>query len=78
MHELNLRVPDPNQSLTDRGALAVQKILAPVLLRRTKESTLDGKKIIELPPRNEEWESLEFTPEEKEMFVHLDFCILGV
>lgn len=51
----------------DVAAKRVQAALAGVLFRRTKESTLDGKKIITLPPRNENWVSLEFMEEERAM-----------
>jgi hypothetical protein len=53
----------------DLAAKRVQAALAGVLFRRTKESMLDGKKIITLPPRNEDWISLEFMEEERAMSV---------
>jgi hypothetical protein len=56
----------------DVAAKRVQATLAGVLFRRTKESTLDGKKIITLPPRNEDWISLEFMEEERAMLVPPD------
>ncbi|KAG8781251.1 hypothetical protein FRC16_002901 [Serendipita sp. 398] len=51
----------------ERAAKNVQQALAGVLFRRTKESKLDGKPIITLPPRNESWHTLEFQPEERQM-----------
>lgn len=52
-----------------RAAQRVQSALAGVILRRTKESELDGKKLIELPPRHENWVPLEFMEEERAMYV---------
>ncbi|KAG8848479.1 hypothetical protein FRB91_010773 [Serendipita sp. 411] len=52
----------------ERAAKNVQQALAGVLFRRTKESKLDGKPIIMLPPRNESWHTLEFQPEERQIY----------
>jgi SNF2 family DNA or RNA helicase len=52
------------------GARA-QGILKPILLRRTKDSKLDGKPLLTLPPKSIELEMLQFSPEERE--VHLLF-----
>ena len=41
---------------------------ATILLRRNKESTLDGKKLIELPPKTMKYENLEFGEEEREIY----------
>jgi SNF2 family DNA or RNA helicase len=46
-----------------------QSILRPILLRRTKDSKLDGKPLLTLPPKTVELETLQFSPEERE--VHL-------
>lgn len=46
-----------------------QSILTPILLRRTKDSKLDGKPLLTLPPKTVELEMLQFSPEERE--VHL-------
>ena len=50
------------------GARA-QGILKPILLRRTKDSKLDGKPLLTLPPKAIELEMLQFSAEESE--VHL-------
>lgn len=55
----------------DAATKRVQHALAGVLLRRTKDSELDGRKIIVLPSRREEWIELDFMPEEREMSVFL-------
>ncbi|KAG8800840.1 hypothetical protein FRC17_006799, partial [Serendipita sp. 399] len=52
----------------ENAAKNVQQALAGVLFRRTKESTLDGKPIITLPARNEEWRMIEFQPEERQIY----------
>lgn len=41
---------------------------ATILLRRNKESTLDGKKLIELPPKTMRFENLDLGEEEREIY----------
>jgi SNF2 family DNA or RNA helicase len=53
----------------DLAAKRVQHALAGVILRRTKDSELDGRKLIELPPRHEDWVALEFMEDERAMLV---------
>jgi SNF2 family DNA or RNA helicase len=53
----------------DLAAKRVQHALAGVILRRTKNSELDGRKLIELPPRHEDWVELEFMEDERAMLV---------
>ncbi|KAJ7131709.1 SNF2 family DNA-dependent ATPase [Mycena crocata] len=43
-----------------------QVILKPLLLRRTKNSTLEGKPILQLPPKDVEIVKLQFSDEERE------------
>ncbi|CCA72471.1 related to DNA repair protein RAD16 [Serendipita indica DSM 11827] len=50
------------------GAQRLQHIFGPVMMRRNKQSTLEGRKIIELPPRNEDWVELTMSPEEREIY----------
>jgi hypothetical protein len=50
------------------GARA-QGILKPILLRRTKDSKLEGKPLLTLPPKSVELEMLKFSTDERE--VHL-------
>ncbi|KAJ7024175.1 SNF2 family DNA-dependent ATPase [Mycena alexandri] len=45
-----------------------QMILKPLLLRRTKTSTLEGKPILTLPRKDVEIVTLKFTPEEREIY----------
>lgn len=44
-----------------------QAILRQVMLRRKKDSKLDGKALITLPPKTVELRTLEFSPEEREI-----------
>ena len=46
----------------------LQAIFATCLLRRRKDSLLDGKKLVELPPKDLQLVKLEFTPEEREIY----------
>ncbi|RDB23958.1 putative ATP-dependent helicase C23E6.02 [Hypsizygus marmoreus] len=45
-----------------------QAILKPILLRRTKDSTLEGKPILELPPKSIEMVKLQFSEEERDLY----------
>jgi SNF2 family DNA or RNA helicase len=49
---------------TDR----LQSIFKTTLLRRNKDTVLDGKKLITLPPKSVELVKLEFCPEEREIY----------
>jgi len=49
-----------------------QAILKPLLLRRTKNSTLEGKPLLELLPKYIDIVTLKFTPEEREV-CNIDF-----
>lgn len=48
--------------------MRLQAILASCMIRRTKSSELDGKRLIELPPKEVELIKLEFTGEEREIY----------
>lgn len=48
------------------GARA-QSILKPILLRRTKDSKLEGKPLLTLPPKDIELVMLQFSPEERQV-----------
>ena len=41
---------------------------ATILLRRNKETTLDGQKLIELPAKTTKFEDLDFGEEEREIY----------
>ncbi|TFK37535.1 SNF2 family DNA-dependent ATPase [Crucibulum laeve] len=45
-----------------------QAILKPILLRRTKDSTLEGQPILQLPPKEIELVTLKFSPEERDLY----------
>ncbi|KAF8958574.1 SNF2 family N-terminal domain-containing protein [Flammula alnicola] len=45
-----------------------QAILKPILLRRTKDSTLEGQPLLQLPLKHIEIVKLKFTPEEREVY----------
>ncbi|KAL4260457.1 SNF2/RAD54 helicase family protein [Pleurotus pulmonarius] len=50
------------------AVVRLQAILASCMIRRTKSSQLDGKRLIELPPKEVELVKLEFTEEEREIY----------
>ncbi|KIJ39030.1 hypothetical protein M422DRAFT_175767 [Sphaerobolus stellatus SS14] len=52
----------------DVASRRLQAILNTCLLRRKKDSLLDGRKLIELPPKVVELHALEFSKEEREIY----------
>lgn len=50
------------------AAMRAQEILKPLLLRRTKDSHLDGVPILQLPPKHIDLVALEFSPDERELY----------
>ncbi|PPQ64913.1 hypothetical protein CVT24_008253 [Panaeolus cyanescens] len=49
-----------------------QAVLKPLLLRRTKNSKLDGEPLLKLPVKDIEIVNLQFTPDEREIYNHLE------
>ncbi|KJA22647.1 hypothetical protein HYPSUDRAFT_87246 [Hypholoma sublateritium FD-334 SS-4] len=45
-----------------------QAILRPILLRRTKDAKLEGKPLLELPPKHIKIVRLQFSPEERQVY----------
>jgi len=54
------------------AARRTQAILRMHLFRRTKDSTIDGKPILQLPKRNIELHVLEFSPEERSIYTSVE------
>ncbi|KZP27972.1 hypothetical protein FIBSPDRAFT_917816 [Athelia psychrophila] len=50
------------------AGLRAQGILQPLMLRRTKNSTLEGEPIIKLPPKSIELVTLDFSAEERDVY----------
>lgn len=50
----------------------VQAVLRKTMLRRTKDSTLNGKKILQLPPKTIEMVEMEFTEEERAIYAQIE------
>ncbi|KAI0085988.1 SNF2 family N-terminal domain-containing protein [Irpex rosettiformis] len=48
-----------------------QAVLQPIILRRTKNSTLEGKPILELPPKHVDLVRLEFSADERQLYEHM-------
>ncbi|KAF5353246.1 hypothetical protein D9756_007899 [Leucocoprinus leucothites] len=51
-----------------RARARAQAILKPLLLRRTKNSEIEGVPILQLPPKNIELVSLKFSPDERAIY----------
>lgn len=58
------------------GARA-QAILKPILLRRTKDSELEGQPLLQLPAKHIELVKLQFTPEEREVCYFVTYVLNG-
>ncbi|KAI6022956.1 P-loop containing nucleoside triphosphate hydrolase protein [Pisolithus microcarpus] len=50
------------------AAMRAQEILRPLLLRRTKDAHLDGVPILQLPTKHIDLVTLEFSPDERELY----------
>ncbi|KII90213.1 hypothetical protein PLICRDRAFT_53299 [Plicaturopsis crispa FD-325 SS-3] len=50
------------------AGMRAQEILKPLLLRRTKGSTIEGEPILKLPPKDIELVKLEFSEEERDLY----------
>ncbi|XP_039049742.1 helicase-like transcription factor CHR28 isoform X1 [Hibiscus syriacus] len=55
-----------------KGYTKLQAILQTIMLRRTKGTLLDGKPIINLPPKVVELKKVEFTKEERDFYSRLE------
>lgn len=52
----------------------LQKVMTLFLLRRKKDSQLDGKNLIDLPPKEVVLLRLEFSEEEREIYSMVSLC----
>ncbi|KAF9003233.1 SNF2 family N-terminal domain-containing protein [Cyathus striatus] len=68
IHEFRSRVGEQEKKNPNLAAKRLQAILKLFLLRRKKDSTLDGKRLIELPDKTIDLVKLEFSPEEREIY----------
>ncbi|KAG8043599.1 hypothetical protein GUJ93_ZPchr0458g22815 [Zizania palustris] len=55
-----------------RGYKKLQAVLKVVLLRRTKETLIDGEPIIKLPPKTIQLSKIDFTQEERSFYMMLE------
>ncbi|KAL8139848.1 hypothetical protein V2J09_005869 [Rumex salicifolius] len=63
---------NPISRKSESGYKKLQVVLRTVMLRRTKGTKLDGKPILNLPPKYINMESLEFTFEERDFYATLE------
>ncbi|GAB4851966.1 hypothetical protein Ancab_016157 [Ancistrocladus abbreviatus] len=55
-----------------RGFMKLQAVLKAVMLRRTKDTVLDGVPIISLPPKSVELKKVNFSAEERAFYIKLE------
>ena len=60
------------QKTTDNAMRKLQALIKAILLRRTKNSLIDGKPIIELPPKTEEIQHVVFNEDEQSYYNSLE------
>ncbi|CAL5029860.1 unnamed protein product [Urochloa decumbens] len=65
-------IKDPITKDSARGYKKLQAILRIVLLRRTKETLIDGEPILKLPPKTIQLSKIDFTPEERAFYLTLE------
>ncbi|GAA5826974.1 hypothetical protein JCM11251_002186 [Rhodosporidiobolus azoricus] len=56
----------------DVAGKRAQAVLRTCMLRRKKNSKLDGKELISLPPKNVDLREIEFSPEEREVYTMIE------
>ena len=59
---------EPPKLSPEKTYRRLQGVLAGVLLRRTKQTVIDGEPILQLPPCAQTLRRIEFTPEEKKFY----------
>jgi SNF2 family DNA or RNA helicase len=63
---------DASQRTVQAAMRKLQAVIKAILLRRTKTSLIDGKPIINLPPKTEEIQHVVFSEEEQEFYNSLE------
>ncbi|ORX75417.1 hypothetical protein BCR32DRAFT_271920 [Anaeromyces robustus] len=53
------------------GISSLQTLMKSISIRRTKESTIQGKKLIQLPPKSNEYIKLQLSPEAREVYTRV-------
>ncbi|GAB2251206.1 hypothetical protein Droror1_Dr00017456 [Drosera rotundifolia] len=66
------RVKIPISRDPERGFMKLQAVLRAVMMRRTKETLLDGEPIIKLPRKTVELQKVDFTAEERSFYLKLE------
>jgi SNF2 family DNA or RNA helicase len=61
-------ISKPMKSYDNVGISSLQALMKSIAIRRTKESTFNGKKLIELPPKSNEYVKLQLSPEAREIY----------
>ncbi|KAG2151182.1 SNF2 family N-terminal domain-containing protein [Suillus bovinus] len=67
-HEFNGHVSIIERKNPELASKRLQAIFISIMLRRKKDSMLDGKRLIELPTKHVEMEKLDFSKEEREIY----------
>ena len=67
----NEMIKKPYEERDKNSIRLLQSILRPLFLRRTKTQTIDGEKIVNLPPRIVDTQFLEFDEEEMSFYTAL-------
>ncbi|KAG9086889.1 hypothetical protein FRC06_002838, partial [Ceratobasidium sp. 370] len=70
--EFNERIARLQKSNSKLAGQRAQALLKKCLLRRTKESKLEGKPLITLQPKTIEIEELEFSPDERQIYAAVE------
>ncbi|CAE6440516.1 unnamed protein product [Rhizoctonia solani] len=70
--EFNERIAKVQKRDPKLAGRRAQALLKKCLLRRTKDSKLDGKPLITLPPKTIDMEMLEFSPDERQIYAAVE------
>ncbi|KAF8577549.1 hypothetical protein K439DRAFT_547840 [Ramaria rubella] len=70
--EFNVRIARIQKKRPDIAGQRAQALLKKCLIRRTKDTKLEGKLILQLPPKHIEVVDIEFSPEEREIYAKIE------
>ncbi|ORY83421.1 hypothetical protein LY90DRAFT_448780 [Neocallimastix californiae] len=61
-------ISKPMKSYDNIGITSLQTLMKSIAIRRTKDSKFNGKKLIELPPKSNEYVTLQLSPEARDVY----------
>ncbi|PWA57475.1 Helicase, C-terminal [Artemisia annua] len=67
-----IKNPISRRSSSSQGYMKLQAVLKTIMIRRTKDTVIDGQPIITLPPKTIKLSSVDFSTEERDFYLKLE------